>query len=595
VKYKCSHLRCQYQSFLPNEKIYFFQDETNCDCYCIFHAPKQIKDHFRISQRALFGKILFEYISYSKERGKQINFKKTVFINESFSRNDTEKGLDLFGYDLDFTDAVFLNNIRFDNIKCNKLILKDVYFLDGGAIKNRKGDGQLDIKELIFRPYEVASDFVIDIGQYAKRENSLIQDETGRIKKIEFENHKRGDGFLFFIGINKYTEKAHFQNMLLDKVYFQNCDLSNCYFLNAKIENTEFRNCDFPTNENLKYTYEASYQYFRWEYALIPMFAIVFSLMHGDFDEVLNIDNVFSSIYLLYIGLVVFALFISLATVDVYVELALYYLSRVVDKLDHWLGKYKENAMSNRMFHKHYCIADEKDIYRRIKGNDKRQREAILRTLSSLSSTYSQLKNNFQTKHFQKAGDFFYTQRYTEMLVIKRYSASEQMVFSIHHFTNGFGECFMKPFVWFFMTILIFAFVFTFSLKPNESYGTTADTPLYLIVDSNLSHTPLTINANSSFIEILNIKNSSSKKKYTGFNKKGDYNISTQSILKLHEGIGTGLIKSLSNMLYPISLGTKKWFKNFTQAAVVFSLLETILLWYFAGAFILALWHRIKR
>jgi hypothetical protein len=55
------------------------------------------------------------------------------------------------------------------------------------------------------------------------------------------------------------------------------------------------------------------------------------------------------------------------------------------------------------------------------------------------------------------------------------------------------------------------------------------------------------------------------------------------------------LIHSFSNMIYPFTPEQKRWFQNISERAIFLSLLESILLWYFVIAFILALWHRIKR
>jgi len=606
--HKCSNSNCQFQSFLHNEceeEIVFFKDNENADTYCIFHAPEKIKKNFRTSQTSLFSMLLARYIMDSQNQF-YLDFSEVVFINHNFLLNDLNLFEKTENVIIDFSNAIFINNIRFDNIKCKKLIFRDTKFLDGGGIKNREKDKNLQIQSLIFKPYRVDSDFVIDIGQYINRDTSLIELKQGIIEEIQFENHKIGDGYIFFIGLNKDTE-AHFENMLLDKVYFQNCDLSNCYFLNAKIATTEFRNCEFPWNENLKIINILKSKESRWEFVIAPIFFLLIPIIFN------ILPDTTSDVFLQWLGLslyliMVFYIIITLVSLDIWIELLSFYIAKLP------FGKIiKRENLVNKLYHKsainkHIAIADEVKIYKKlemIKYEDTMTIMQIQKTLTSLRATYEQLQINFKEKDFQTSGDFFYSKRYTELISIFGKSITEFFVLSLHHLTNGFGERFVKPFIWLFMTFFIFTVIFTFILKPNQHYIATPNTPLYLVTGSKLltdeeKPSSYRLDAAKSFMNYLDINQTDNTKidntkVLVGFNKKGDYSIASQKILQLKDSIFIGSLKSLSNIAYPFSINTKKWFQDITKEAFTANILETVFLWYFAGAFMLALWRRIKR
>lgn len=592
---KCSCINCQFEDFLANQSnknILYFEDEENFDNYCIFHAPLKIKAKFRISQKEVFKNIIDEYINYCfLQKLGIVNFKDVIFLEYDFRNKNLSE------FDIDFTNSIFKKNIRFDNLKCKKLIFKDTLFLDGGAIKNRDEDKNLQIEELEFRPYSLESDFVIDLGSYVNRENSLVElDNQGVIKQIKFENHKVGEGKIFFIGLNKYAEKVDFRNMLLDKVYFQNCNLEKCFFLNSKIDKTEFRNCYFPQNQNRLLNNQITGK--NESIAFLLVFPLLFVVTYFIIEK--QILEVFSiSVYFL-IFLSIFYLIIFLSSLNLWIELISFIIERInskikrIRKVDNYLNS----------FNVHFCIADEIIIYKefdnflRIKDKKtfERNKKKLEISLDSLSSSYSQLKDNFRDKDFQISGDFFYSQRYSELLSQHRKLFLDILVFNIHHFISGFGERYLKPLIWFVLTIILF----TFSLVPNKDFISTSSTPLFLIQDFDQKNNIL--NIQSSFLNVLNIpeyKKDMLKDgdKLFGYDNRFNYHINEQKVLKLEESkfLKINLIHSFSNMLYPFTPEQKRWFQNISEKAVFLSLLESILLWYFAVAFILALWHRIKR
>lgn len=592
---KCSCINCQFEDLLVNQTnkdTLYFEDKENFDNYCIFHAPLKIKEKFRISQKEIFKNIIDEYINYCMMKNvNKIDFKNVIFLDYDFRNKNLKE------FDLDFTNAIFKKNIRFDNLRCKKLIFKDTLFLDGGAIKNRDKDKNLQIEELEFRPYSLESDFVIDLGSYVNRENSLVElDNQGVIKQIKFENHKVGEGKIFFIGLNQYAEKVDFRNMLLDKVFFQNCNLEKCYFLNSKIDKTEFRNCYFPQNQNRVLNNQITGKYESTAFLLVfpLLFLVTCYIVEKQILE--SYDNlIYGCIFMSIFYLIVF-----LSSLNLWIELISYIIERINSKIKR-IRKVDNHLNS---FNVHFCIADEKIIYKEfdnfLKIKDKKKFESNKKkleiSLDSLSSSYSQLKDNFKDKDFQISGDFFYSQRYTELLSQHRKLPIDLLIFNIHHFINGFGERYLKPLIWFVLTIILF----TFPLNPNKDFISTSATPLFLIKDFDQNNN--TLNIQSSFLNVLNIPEYKKEMlkdgdKLFGYDNRFNYHINEQKVLRLEESkfLKINFIHSFSNMLYPFTPEQKKWFQNISQKAVLLSLLESILLWYFAIAFILALWHRIKR
>jgi len=622
---ECIYSQCQFVDFLKTKNFERENLQKPNNGYCIFHSLPETKEKFTLKEKEDFETLVFDYIDYKKQEKDKtdvlIDFSNVVFTQERFFRDKKKEGLNLLNAELDFTKAVFLKNIRFDNIKCKKIIFQDTEFLDGGGIKNREKDKNLQIKSLIFKPYRVDSDFVIDIGQYINRDTSLIELKQGIIEEIQFENHKIGDGYIFFIGLNKDTE-AHFENMLLDKVYFQNCNLEKCYFLNAKIENTEFRSCEFPWRLDLKWINSLQWKSTRKEkikksilifIIFIIGLILAFIVMNSGINDEEDISEM-TFFFLVVISFLLLLLLLLIGTLNIIIEFILYYFAKILQKYVSCISTKVSALLPNttnihkEKLKKHISIADEHKIFNQLESvNNLNKTEMIKfqKTLLSLEASYSQLQNNFKEKDFQVSGDFFYTKRYIQLVNPVEKSLVEFHLLLIHHLTNGFGERFVKPFIWLFMTFFIFTVIFTFILKPNQHYIATPNTPLYLVTGSKLltdeeKPSSYRLDAAKSFMNYLDINQTDNTKidntkVLVGFNKKGDYSIASQKILQLKDSIFVGSLKSLSNIAYPFSINTKKWFQDITKEAFTASILETVFLWYFAGAFMLALWRRIKR
>ena len=185
-----------------------------------------------------------------------------------------------------FEDTVFCGYSRFGNLRCHDLIFRNVQFRKGGSLKNRGHRFALDVRRLVFRPHELEEDFVIDLGYFANATGLLETDNIGAIRNIEFENHQKGNGRVYFVGLNRYVENASFKNRILDNVVFQNCSLENCRFLNAKLNLTEFRNCLFPQNKNRIFINEIQGRWESYSAALVafilPFVLIYLNDVHKD-------------------------------------------------------------------------------------------------------------------------------------------------------------------------------------------------------------------------------------------------------------------------------------------------------------------------
>jgi len=533
---KCIHKDCQFQSFFKQEKLYYLEDSETKDTYCMFHIPKELKEKFTYHQNKLFKKLIPEYIQYCGDNSKVIDFSNAVFHIE-FDIDINSIDFKKKKLDLDFTKVVFLKYFRMDNLKCNQLIFKDTEFHSGGGIKNRGGENQVNIQNLEFRPYRLDTDFVIDIGKYGNKEGS-IESSTGAIKKIRFENHKIGNGVVYFIGLNKKLEEANFRNMILDNVSFQNCNLSKCYFLNAKVDETEFRNCEFNVNKDYMGNQRIKY----------ASMLVLIASMYEIYDNGVSIHS-----FLFYIFSFLFLFTIA--------------------------------------FNKHISIYDENKLSSNINEN----RE----TLKSVSETYRLLRSNFGKTDYQIAGDFFYSQRFIQLsLKSKKY---DHIIYTLHYYINGFGENFLRPLIVFCLIIVSFMGFYV----ENKDFIATDNTPSFLLVKKDTNETLHNKNTNETlyykYQKYLDENNTIQKRIYIP-NKLltcVDNNESKPLNQFINPCIGdrvlVKIVYSASQFISPFTSKNRAWFKTVDAKASWYNLIETILLYIFFGAFILAIKNRIKR
>ena len=571
----CICSNCQFENFFnakpqKNKKLFYYKDEDTDDEYCIFHSPEKIKSDFSYHQNELLKTSTNDYIKFCLKSEQRIDFSLAIF-HIPFDIKDLKTDLKV-----DFTKTIFLEYFRMDNLHCKELIFKDTEFHKGGGIKNRNREDNIHIEKLIFRPFSVQSDFVIDIGQYANEEGGIETKITGTIKEIEFENHKEGNGIVYFVGLNEKTEKADFRNRILDNVSFQNCDLSHVYFLNSKIDKTEFRNCEFPHVEEgltLNVIDEANNDIkslFSGLFLMILLYLLGSGLIEVSF---LNNENfIYKLLQVIYpfIPLLVIAFVIPIFKTIYYIE---FFISHSIpENKFQFINKIKT-------IHYHKGTADEVKITPKIgftvSSENKSQMQEIL---SSIEALYRQLKVNFNKKDFQLSGDFFFSQRLMEVYGSKyKDNLIERSILIIHHGLNGFGEKFIKPAIFFIATL----FIFTSMYNSNKDFIATDQTPKFFTIVATEVNQSMPYYRNQIFSVIKDGNSSITKKKFIPEKLDNDWI--------------TKFTYSASQFISPFTAKNRAWFKTVSSKAAILNIIEMILLYLFFGAFILALKNRIKR
>jgi hypothetical protein len=493
------------------------------DKYCLFHEPN--KNDWGYEEKEKFKKEIKNYIEKQKILGDTIEFKNLYFVEVDWS----ELLKDLKSYKIVFKKCIFLENSRFDNIKCKCLIFEDCRFKDGGGIKNRGKENNLNIQKLVLKIYELNGDFVVDLGKSAGK-NVFLDKNSGKIEEIIFENPQKGNGRVFFIGLNEKLKKGDFKNRILDKVVFENCDLRNCYFLNSKIDDTEFRNVLFP---------EFSSRFFGLKDILISIFVIIITIITAKFvieilEKIAQSKNIDLSLMWLFVITVFVILIIMLFSFLDYIFIFL---------LDMF-------SIFNRGINKHLGTKDEEQLLHLLRKTGVRKN---FEEITALKNLYDQFVINFNKDDKQLAGKFIYSSKFYQSLAFFRFNdALNGFVSRSHHFINGYGQKWFRGLWHMIFTIFIFALIFTYNIKPNESYIATVATPKFLILKEQ------------------------GKKKI------------------LDTTFKVGLYKSFSNLFFPVNLKTNKWFENKSEKSFILSYLEAVLLWVFTIGFVKALWNNMK-
>lgn len=527
------------------------------------------------------------FLELSKYRGQRVSivFKNNIF-EEAIQFKDFFEEYDVAFEKIVFENVTFKQYVRFLDIQCEELEFLYVNFEKGGALKNRKGKFGIDIGNLIFKPSQVENAFVIDIGNYANSQGFLETEKVGRIRNIEFENHKEGKGQIYFIGINSYTKKADFKNKVLDNVSFQNCDLSNCYFLNAKVDNTEFRNCIFPEIRNHKSVNQLdSNTNWLMLFFFVVSVPVVVIILNENFYGFNN--PIFFFIFVFFIPF--------------YILLGLFALNGIMHPIEYkfsgFFKGHKETAINKtENFHHHFGVKDEEVINDKLnkfkKTSKLEERENLQRSYFNLSELYRQLKTNMDKSDFQTAGNFFYAQRYIEMIsTTYKKSWTESWVLNVHYMVNGFGERFMRPLMLLIVTVIIFAWI---PFQKNKDYIATSSTPKFLLQlnEMNQSSTPVLMDQNQTVI--LQVQNEKQKNFY--LDKKIDNNATISfAVPKLKEDWHTAFYYSLSHFNVPFLSDNRQCFQEVSEKAIFWGWVERGLLWLFSVAFALAVFHRIKR
>lgn len=548
----------------------------------ILQCPKYVKNKRGLEE-------FFSQLSEYCDERVSLVFKNNVFEEIIYFKYLIEK-YDVIFEKIVFDNVTFKQYVRFNDIQCEELEFLNVSFEKGGGLKNREGQYTLDIGRLIFRPFQVENDFVIDLGNYANKDGFLETEKIGRIREIEFENHKEGNGQIYLIGINQYTEVAHFRNKILDQVSFQNCSLANCYFLNAKIDKTEFRNCVFPEIRN---HFRVNGLDIKTNISMLIFFVLSVPLVLNNLNN--NFFDFDNPIFF----------FIFIFFVPFYVLLGLFALNGISHPIEYWVsgvikGNKKTSLNKIENFHHHFGVKDEEIINNALKNfKDSKNlaaREQLQQSYFNLIELYRQLKENFDKSDFQTAGNFFYAQRYIEMIsTTYKKSWTESWVLNIHYMVNGFGERFIRPLVLLILTIVVFSMM---PFKANLDYISTQNTPKFLLIEHSnngeYAILPSPSEGNQTYYPVVTFTQEDNSTQYILNGEKIDKEVNVY-ISTLKNDWHTQFYYSLSHMVLPFASENRQWFKEVSQLAIFFGYLESALLWLFSGAFVLALYHRIKR
>ncbi len=538
-----------------------------------------------ISRNKVQQKLSNSYVEFRKE----IFDKNLTIYLSNFLSNYNDKNKQII-----FVNCVFKGNLRIDNIKCYKLEFKDCRFLDGGGIKNRGKDNALYIKNFIFKPYELEGDFVIDLGAYAD-ENGLISDKTGCIENLEFENHQKGSGRIFFVGLNDKLEFGNFRNRILDNVIFENCDLRRCVFLNSKVDKTEFRNVKFNKQHNIflmrlfsnRLEKNISICFIIIILLISPaLIKFIFGYMFPNNNEIF--DYIYLAVFIFYLALLF--IFLSIYVDSCYTK----FLSLLERKLD------KEN---NSYLNKHISTYDEEFILTEL-WNRRDSYNDIIESFKALKELYEQFAINFLKTDKQLWGEFMYSSKFYKNIIEKE-NFIDVFPNRFNHLINGYGRRWFRALWWIFFVIFYFGYLFTDFVKPNIDYVSTKNTPYFLLKNvkfdnkkgiiyySSKSFTP-SLKINYEFNKNININKNIFGDNLYGYDNRFNFNdLKVQYILNLKVNYWTGLCKSLSNLLYPFSFENKKWFENVTPKAFILSIIESVILWLLILALIRALWNVI--
>lgn len=189
-------------------------------------------------------------------------------------------------------------------------------------------------------------------------------------------------------------------------------------------------------------------------------------------------------------------------------------------------------------------------------------------------------------------------------------SKKKKIFDSIHYLLNGFGFHWFRAFIWYIFFILYFAFA-PFN-NPNLDYVATHSTPSSFLIGENKLDISLKvddykdINDKAHFLldkQVLNYNSSDTKEKdnlysqreFYGDDQKDNYLFGKKYIATIKDNMTTRIAYSISQMISPFTPEQKKWFKQKTDKAYVFSFIETFILWITFGAMSIALKNRLKR
>lgn len=466
-----------------------------------------------------------------------------------------------------FTNTIFEKYPSFDNLYCKSLSFYNTVFKQGAKIRWVNAD------EINYSPRTLDADVTFAHEGYADIDQGKLSIiNTSLVHKFKFRHNLEGQGWTYFIGMH-FKEKADFTNTVLNKVHFSNMNMENCYFSNAIIQDTRFINCDFPKMKDL------------WTGAMPKT------------SHITNDPKIYGLIvtilFFMTVGLLSWMLVYFL---DAWMPVSILLILTIPFFIYPFLFIHKSFLGWNKRFCMHFATADEKLAFQ------EKDPELFSKNINLLREIYRQLRTNLEKNNdFQKAGEFYFSQRHIETTLLDfedtTKSGMQQLLMNSLHWINGFGERWVRSFVWFFLTIIIFSFVFI----PNKDFIATPETPPFLLQNRNkdirahVNYTPaITLSLPKDYNQTKFANNENILYRLTDNNttvKIEKYVIK----FKEYDDLNVRLTYSLSHLVAPFTPDEKKWFTTHSEKAYILGFLETILLWLFAFAGAVAINNRIKR
>jgi len=565
-----------------------------------FSIRQALRDYFA-NDAADFLSLSFDGEKFNQKQ--EINFKELLL--EICENNENEAGFsdfknylngenDKFKLAMSFDKAVFENYPSFDELRCHKLSFSNTVFKKGVRLRH------IDVDEVLFEPRELGADATFFHREKANIDDGILRGkEIGKIGKFKYRHQFEGGGTTFLIGM-RFTEKAEFTDCVLDKVQFSFIDddsMSKCFFANSIIENTRFHNCSFPYRENISMPFQFLDGKSLISRLVTPiLFSLALSSGVYEFSKlILFTQNTQPYIYLM----IPFLVFVFIFTYAAFFNAFLFMLFMKL------IGKILARTMFLKINH-HIHVGDD-ELAEPNSEFKKSNRETV-------REIYRQLRINYdKSGDYQKAGEFYYSQKYLEMVSgrnnLFKFVVSQALLIDIHHFINGFGERWIRAFIWFMLTILGFAF---FLYTPNKDFISTKSTPEYFLnafqetneickndtykLDFNESSVTDKLDKKAHFILIAKTSFEADKNKTIyAFDNRFDYHYAMQYIPMLKDDYGIKIAYSLSKMIAPFVSEEKKWFQDRSERGYYLGFLESILLWIFFVAFLLAVKNRIRR
>ncbi|KFN39006.1 MAG: hypothetical protein JU82_09070 [Sulfuricurvum sp. MLSB] len=534
---------------------------------------------FDVNFAELFSKYSTGYIyayKYSKKISLINEIVSSVKVLEDISTHPQSSNSLIFN----FNNATFKGYPKFDFLCCSELHFKNTIFHKGALLRH------LDIQYVLYEPRLLGADATFYHRKKADLAAGILRGkELGKIAVFHYRHALEGSGFTFLIGV-KFTKEARFTDAVLDRVQFSHLNeetLSKCFFANSMLEETKFYNCHFPYHQNSWTIFDKEGWYKR------PLLILILSL-------------------LIFVALCMYSPYFAIAGAAVINAFVFMPLMSALSKI------------SFLNLNKHIAIGDDIKISKVQKSVDAESNYHAIREI------YRQLRVNFE-KHgdYQTAGEFYYSQRYTELLTFgSKFNRSfwQWNLLSIHHIVNGFGERWIRSLGWFLMTWIGFAFL----TQPNLDFISSKSTPEYffnvykdnrdkkLTYNLSFDENNLTDEMNQPKHFILLVKTNyedgnstyyykapklteekNSTKRIFAFDNRFDYAFTEQYIPMLRDDYTTKLAYSLTKMVSPFMSEEKNWFTPRSKDAHLLGIFESVLLWFFFGAFVLAVKNKIKR